>query len=228
MQAFLSFNVNFLLNRRGLLCLIGCLVSACSTSLLAPRLETSSPPVLSKIALVGIEGEENTRTIIEVAWVNQCLRQGIFTLISRQRVEEARQAPGQDPLDLKGIAQKVGADYALVIHVLEWQTQFQKTPVTTVISDSQWAAEQGSSQRQQIQWVKTLEGQVRFQFEWIPVRAGSLRTQVIEERGRVSAEVLASQGNSSLPSPLSFLSELTEKAFAQAWPSVQSSSGKGR
>ena len=61
-----------------------------------------------KVALVDIDGEDSSRSVVEVALINQLLKRGTFILINKKEVDAAKALPEMSPLDWKGIFEYVG------------------------------------------------------------------------------------------------------------------------
>jgi len=188
--------------------------AACSS---APK----NRPVLSemegkKVALVSIEGSETQKRIIEVALVNQLVRNGSFLLIPREEVDRARTHPAQDPRDIQGIARRSKADYALTAKVAEFLAEEREGYSEEKVEyDSLLAQERGESRASTTRLfkVKSLEGKVKIQLRFIDLDAHQVR-----EGDALAQQTLRSSGKRGapkLPPKLRFLEKLTQQAFAE-------------
>ena len=139
-----------------------------------------------KIALASIEGDDSAKKIVEVAVINQLVKKGSFTLISKQDFEAARRAPEQDPEDLEAAARKAGAGYALFIKVLEFDAKIREGYSEEEVIDTQLAAETGTDGKtQQILRVKSLDGRVKYELRFVnliteDVKSGIAEAQKVE------------------------------------------------
>ncbi len=191
------------------------LLMACSSS---PK-KLFNQPILSelqgkKIALVSIEGEPTAQKIIEVALVNQLIQRGSFILVAKPEIEAARSAPEQNPLDWKGIAKKVGADYALQIQVLQFNSSIHSGYSSREMIDTQLADEQGTDGKtDQVFQVKTLEGQVRFSLNFTNLINNDFRIALAQAQNKVLQS--AETSSIHLPPKLRFLEDLSNQAFKQ-------------
>jgi hypothetical protein len=165
-----------------------------------------------KVALVGVDGEDTARKVIEVSLVNQLVQRGTFILISKQDLEQARLAPEQDPMDWKGIAKRSGAEVALRAKVLKFDAQDYSGYTSEEVYDSQLAEEHGTDGKtQRVYKVKSLNGDVQILLEFTTLDDTDTRSAVAEAQDKV----VESEKTSSihLPARLRFLETLTNKAF---------------
>ncbi len=186
----------------------------CSSAQKAQKVSALSGLEGKKIALISVEGEETSKKIVEVALVNQLIRKGSFNLVPKQEVEAARAEPQQNPMDWKGIAARTGADYALVVHVLDFSADTREGYSTEEIYDSQLAAEQGTDGKtQRVFKLKSMEGHVKMEIRFRPVGAGADQSGTAEASQRV--EENARSSSIHLPPKLRFLEELSNRAFKE-------------
>jgi hypothetical protein len=188
---------------------------------------TRTTPKLSelegkKVALVEVESEPTQRQMIEVALVNQLVRDGSFELISKQAIDQARSAPDLSPTDWQGIAKRAGADLALRARVIEFTAQDHEGFTRVEKEDSLLAAEQGESARKSKQLVraKSIEGRVQIELSFTELANSShdnsqskTRQAVAEATETVTSD--QSQGPIQLPGKMRFLEKLTNRAFAE-------------
>lgn len=165
-----------------------------------------------KVALVDVTAEATSRRIVEVALVNQLIKNGTFILISKQDVDAARGAVDQDPRDWKGIARRAGADYALRANVLQFDAVEHKGYSERQVEDSQLEAETGNGKTQQVYPVKSLDGHVRIQLEFTDLAHDDGRSAVAEAQDLVTSE--GKDEAIHLPPRMSFLETLTNRALA--------------
>jgi hypothetical protein len=182
-------------------------------------------PVLSdlegkKVALVEIDGEPTARAVVEVALINQLLKQGTFEIISKQDLAKARNAPGQDPRDWTGIAKAAGADYALKAKVLNFDSEVHDGYSNVEVDDSEMAAEMGEKARktQRLYKVKKLDGNVRVQLDFAHLESreskdADLRSAVAQAEDHFTADEQA--GAIHLPPRLRFLETIANQAFSK-------------
>ncbi len=190
--------------------------SGCSS---APKKSTPELAQLEgkKVALLEIQGEATSRSVVEVALINQLVRRGTFILISKPDLEKARQDPALDPTDWRAIANAVGADYALKARVLEFDTTEREGYSAVEEEDSQLAEERGSNEAKtkRLYKVKSLEGRVKVQLEFTDLHAmkgdPDTRVAIAEKEDRVVAE--AKTRGIRLPPRLRFLEKLSNEAF---------------
>ena len=186
-------------------------VTGCSSTKTKPTAELSDIRG-KKVALVSIDGDSNSQKIVEVALVNQLISRGTFVLVSKGELERARSVPQQDPLDSKGLARAVKADYALQAKVLKFEALTEEGYSTEESVDSQLAEEQGNDGKtQRVFKLKSLEGQVQVQLLFDPVGSGEPISGTAEAHKRVEAS--AKSSSIHLPPRLRFLESLTNQAF---------------
>lgn len=172
-----------------------------------------------KVALIEIEGESTSRSIVEVALVNQLLQHGSFVLVSKQDVEAARRAPEQDPRDWKGIAKRAGADYALRGKILEFDADTREGYSSEEVEDSQLAEERGedAAKTERLFKVKSVTGKVRVELEFADLNSpkdpkdndtrigiAESQDQVVQEERKLAAR---------MPPKLRFLEKIANEAF---------------
>jgi len=172
-----------------------------------------------KVALVEVEAETTQRQMIEVALVNQLVRDGSFELISKQAIDEARRAPEISPDDWKALAKKAGAEVALRARVVEMEAKDHKGWTRIEKEDSLLAAEQGESARKSKQLVRaqSLEGRVQIELAFTDLITSEnpdteTRKAIAEATETVSSD--QSQGPIQLPAKMRFLEKLVNRAFA--------------
>jgi hypothetical protein len=201
-----------------LLALIGVSWTSCSSG---PKRTTPELSKLEgkKVALVEVEAEPTARRIVEVALVNQLVKDGTFILVSKQDVDAARTQPKTDLLNPIDIARAAGADFALLARVLEFDATTREGYSKEVVEDSQLAEERGEKERmtERLYKVKSLTGKVRVEMTFLPAAADAdlsdRRTAVAEADQVVTAEAKTSAAR--LPPKMRFLEELTNQAFAK-------------
>ena len=195
--------------------------SACSS---APK---RTPPKLSelegkKVALIEVESEPTQRQMVEVALVNQLVRDGTFELVSKQEVDKARTLPDVSPTDWQEMARRAGADLALRARVLEFKADDHEGWTRITREDSVLAAEQGEAARKSKPLVRarSLEGSVKVELTFTDLRvtgardgAGETRSAVAEASETVSSD--QSQGPIQRPLRMRFLEKLVNRAFAE-------------
>jgi hypothetical protein len=196
------------------------LVGACASS----KLRTT--PELSKlagkrVALVQIDAEETSRKTIEVALVNQLIKNGTFELISREEVETAKAAFNQWPDDFKGLGSKLGADYVLSAKVLAFNADVHEGYDRIVEDDSLMAKERGEKARktERLVKVKSLDGLVTVRLNFTNLKDGDVREA--DATAQDSVRKTSEKEAIHLPPKMSFLQNLAGKAFAQFFEQYQ-------
>lgn len=195
--------------------------SACSS---APQRTTPKLSDLEgkKVALIEVESEPTQRQMVEVALVNQLVRDGTFELVNKKEVDKARTLPDVSPTDWKEMARRAGADLALKARVLEFKADDHEGWTRVDREDSVLAAEQGESARKSKQLVraKSLEGSVKVELSFTDLRAlgsaegaGETRSAIAEATETVSSD--QSKGPIQLPLRMRFLEKLVNRAFAE-------------
>ncbi len=168
-----------------------------------------------KVALISIDGEKTSRSIVEVALVNQLMKRGSFELVGKREVDAARGAASQDTTDWIGVARKAGADYALKANVLQFDAVENEGYSSEKVEDSQMAAERGEDHRMvdRLYKVKSLDGKVRVQLDFAKTdeKDPDLRSGVAEAEQKVTAE--GKTGGIHLPPRLRFLETIANEAF---------------
>ncbi len=175
-----------------------------------------------KVALIEVESEATQRQIIEVALVNQLVRDGTFELVSKQAVDHARRSHDILPTDWRELARRSGADLALQAKVIEFAADDHEGWTRIEKDDSLLAAEQGESARKSKQLVRarSLEGRVKVELAFTDLRpegsadgAGETRKALAEATETVSSD--QSEGPIQLPGKMRFLEKLVNRAFAE-------------
>ncbi len=168
-----------------------------------------------KVALIEVQGEESSRKIVEVALVNQLIKNGTFILLPKQDVDAARVAVDQDSTDWKGVAKRAGAEVALRARVLKFSADTSEGYSSEIVDDSQMAEERGESARkvEQLYKVKAIKGDVQVELQFATLADDDIRYAVAEAQETVKAE--GNKGGIHLPPKLGFLEKLTNEAFAR-------------
>lgn len=173
-----------------------------------------------KVALVDIQGEETSKKVIEVALINQLVRTGNFVIISKQDLQAAKLAPDVDPSNIKAVAQRAGADFALTAKVLSFDADTRMGYDAIKVEDSQLEAETGDGKTEQIYKVRQLSGHVKVQLEFADLSGKSPGKSGIAERsGQVTQE--AKDSAAHLPPRLRFLEDLSNQAFHDFFETYQ-------
>lgn len=166
-----------------------------------------------KVAVVEIDAEETPRKVIEVALVNQLIQHGSFILASREEVTKARGAVDLKAGDWKELTRRVGADYALLAKVLQFDADLHEGYNKEETEDSQLEAERGDGRTERVYKAKSLEGKVRVELSFVRIFDNDTRTGVAE-----AEETLVQEAKSEaihLPPKLGFLEKLANKAFKE-------------
>ncbi len=168
-----------------------------------------------KVALIEVQGEETARKIVEVALVNQLIKNGTFILLPKQDVDAARVSVDQDSTDWKGVAKRAGAEVALRARVLKFDATTSEGYSSEIVDDSQMAEERGEDARkvEQLYKVKAMKGDVQVELQFATLSDGDIRYAVAEYQEEVKAE--GNKGGIHLPPKLGFLEKLTNEAFAR-------------
>ncbi len=186
---------------------------ACSSAPKNPALELSAFEG-KKVALVEIDAEPTARSVVEVALVNQLVQRGTFFLIPKKEVEEVRTSPNQDPTDWRGIAKQAHADIALRAFVRKFETTAQDGYAKEIVTDSQYAEEQGSDGKiERLTPVKTLSGEVQVELQWTDLDKNETKNGIAE--AKKSTEEKAQKSAIHLPPRLRFLESITNQAFSK-------------
>ncbi len=166
-----------------------------------------------KVALVEMQGEATARKIVEVALVNQLVKKGTFQLISKQEVENARAAADLKATDYIELAKRVSADYALSIEIKNFDAVTREHYDSIEEEDSQLTEERGKDEAKTKRYfkVKMLDAHVLIQFEFVGTQDHDLQTGVAEATDH--AEASAQKEAAHLPSHLSFMEKVTQKAI---------------
>lgn len=168
-----------------------------------------------KVALVSLEGEPTSRSIVEVALVNRLIERGSFVVVSKQDVEKARTAPDLNPTDWKNLARRAGAEIALRARVAEFDATEREGYSTVEENDSQLAAELGRPASEvkttRAYKVRSLHGRVRVDLEFTDLTTDDTRTAPAEAEDTIAAESKDTAGH--LPPKLRFLERLSNEAF---------------
>lgn len=164
-----------------------------------------------KVALVEIDGEATARAIVEVALVNQLIKDGTFILVPKQDVQSARTAPSINPGDWQAIAKAAGADYALRADVLEFSADEREGYSTEEVDDSQLKKERGDGRTQRIYKEKSLTSKVRVELKFADLSQNDIRAGIAEAEDQVRAE--AKNSSAHLPPRLRFLEKTANEAF---------------
>ncbi|MCM2323728.1 MAG: hypothetical protein NDJ90_10755 [Oligoflexia bacterium] len=184
------------------------LAGCASTPRKTPEL---SSMVGKKVALVELDGEASSRSIIEVSLVNQLRQRGTFLLLPKQDIEAVRGQPDLNPTDWKELARRAGAEYALRAKVLQFDADTREGYNEEEIEDSQLEAERGDGRTKRLFKVKSLTGQVRIELEFTELTTSDTRVGIAEAHDEVRAEARASAAH--LPPKLRFLEKLANEAF---------------
>lgn len=165
-----------------------------------------------KVALVEIEGESTGRKVVEVALVNQLLREGTFILVPKKDLDLIRQTPESETAQAQDLARRAGADFALKVRLLEFEANETQGFNEEEIEDSQLKAERGGSGiTRRLNRVRSLQGQVRAQLEFIDVNTSEVQIGIAQHTDQVTVEQKTSAAH--LPPRLRFLEAMTQKAF---------------
>jgi hypothetical protein len=174
-----------------------------------------SDMVGKKVALIEVDGEGTARSVVEVALINQLVKNGTFEVLSKEAVNASRADPTQDPRDWLGIARRAGADYGLKAKVLEFFGEEKQGYSTEEVYDSQLAAERGEKEgkTQRLYKVKSLTGRVRVQLDFTRTdeKDPDPRSAVAEQDGTITAEAKTEAAH--LPPRLRYLETLANEAF---------------
>lgn len=169
-----------------------------------------------KVALIGVEGEATSRSVVEVALINQLVRTGTFEIVSKQEVDAARNAPDVDPTDWKTVSRRAGADYALQAKVLAFSAETKKGYSEEAIEDSQLEEETGNGKTTRMIKVERMDGHVSVELQFTDVSekgSGETRSGIAERSDSVTAE--GKTGAVHLPPKLRFLEKIANEAFHQ-------------
>ena len=175
-----------------------------------------------KVALVEIDAEPTARSVVEVALINQLVSRGSFILVSKGEIEAARKAPDISPTDLKGIARKAGADYALTARVLQFDADNRESYSAVEEEDSQLEAERGDGKTERIVKQKSLAGIVRVQLQFSGVSKEAdpePRTGIAEAEKEIVED--SKTGAIHLPPKMRFLESLANEAFRKFFDQYQ-------
>lgn len=188
----------------------------------APTQDTYEKPTLSefegkKVALVSIDGESASRSVAEVALINQLVKSGQFILISKQDVSAARAKHNVNPNDPMAVAKASDADLALMIHVKQFDAVEREGYSKEKEYDEQLAAERGEKEghTERIFKVKSLTGTVKIELEFIDAQTGS--TKRFEEGAEEVLTADARKGAIHFPPVLRFLEKLMNQAMARVF-----------
>jgi hypothetical protein len=164
-----------------------------------------------KVALVEILGEPTSVQVVEVALVNQLIARGTFELVSKKAVDAAKADPSVDTTDVKAIAKKAGADYALRVRIADFATDVTQGYSTEEVEDSQLKAERGDGKTERLYKVKAMEGRFEAELTFVDLTTGETRsgTAKFQDKAESSEKTSAAK----LPLRLSFLSKLANEAF---------------
>jgi len=166
-----------------------------------------------KVALMEIEGESFQRSSIEVALVNQLKKNGTFILLNKRDIEEVRSRAEFKADDWKKIAKSAGADFALRVRVLKFETEIREGYSKDKIEDPLLAKETGKDEQERLYKVKSIEGEVRFEIQWHDLNTDKAEYGVTESRKVVSND--NRNGAIRLPARLIYLEMLSNEAFAK-------------
>ncbi|MDR3607226.1 MAG: hypothetical protein P4M08_07595 [Oligoflexia bacterium] len=166
-----------------------------------------------KVALVGVEGPDTARSVVEVALVNQLTQHGSFILISKPEVEAARRSPDQDPTDTTGLAARAGADFALQARVLRFDADEKSGYSEQTVEDSQLEAETGNGKTEQVYKVKRLDGAVAVELIFTDTHTKKVFSDIA--RATESTQEDSRHGAIHLPPRLRFLEKIANAAFAK-------------
>ena len=168
-----------------------------------------------KVALVGVDGEETARKVVEVALINQLSLRGTFILVSQEDLETAKASPAQDPTDWKGLAKRAGADFALRAKVLNFDADERQGYSEETVEDSVIAEEQGeeNAKTTHLYKVKSLTGHVKVQLDFTDVKSSETRSAVAEAKDITTEEGKTQAAH--LPPRLRYLENLSNQAFAK-------------
>ena len=203
----------------GLLCsFLIFFLAGCSSSQKKNSSDDVAPIALSqlhgkKIVLSEIHGESTAKKIIEVALVNQLVKEGSFILLAKKEIEKLRHQYDTDTSDMEALAKQAGADYSLQIRVIEFEASFHEGHFIEEVEDSQYEEEQGNSEKLKKTFqIKTLEGRVKAKLEFRPLKEGDKTLS-----GTAQAYEKIEKNNKKeaiqFPPKLGFLENLTNKAF---------------
>lgn len=168
-----------------------------------------------KVALVDVDGESTARSVVEVALINQLTQKGTFILVAKQDVDTAKTDYCQDPTNLRGIAQRAGADYALKAKVLTFDATENQGYSEEKYEDSQLAEEQGDDAKDatRVYKVKSMTAKVKVELTFTDVKTGETRSAPAEADDRVTSD--ARNEAIHLPPRLRFLEKVSNEAFAK-------------
>lgn len=204
------------------LCISGSLalsLGACSSAKKKGNLELSSLHG-KKVALVGVDGEETSQRVVEVALINQLVQNGTFILLSKQDVEQAKLVPEQDPTDWRGIARRAGGEVALRAKVLNFDAEERQGYSTEEVYDSQLAEEMGTNGKtERVYKVKSLDGYVQVHLDFTLLDNNEDHSGIAEAKDRVVAS--AKDSSIHLPPKLRFLENIANKAFKEFFEKYQ-------
>lgn len=144
-----------------------------------------------KVALVEVRGEPTAAKIVEVALVNELVKDGTFELINKR---EGR----------------TGAEFLLQINVIDFTATENTGYDRLEVEDSQLKAETGQARTERLVKVKSLKGVVRCEFQFTNVASGETRTASAEATETFVAN--EEQGSIRLPPRLRFLEQIAQKA----------------
>ena len=184
----------------------------CSSSVKKTAPELSSLEG-KKIALLEVEGEATSRSVVEVALINQIQRRGTFILVSKENLAKARQDVDLLATDWKNIARRAGADVALRAKVQKFSAENHEGYSSETVEDSELAAEQGGNagKTEHVYKVKSLDAEVAVKLEFTDLETDEVRTAVAKAKDVVTAD--AREGGIHLPPRLRFLEKLSNQAF---------------
>lgn len=166
------------------------------------------------VALMAVDGESTAKKVVEVALINQLVKNGTFIIVNKRDVEAARKRPEIDPMDWKRVAEAAGADLALNAKVLKFSADTQEGYSEEEVEDSQLAEERGDDGKtKRVYKVRSMKGEVEVELQFADVKNEDLKRGVAHGEDTVTVE--AKDSAAHLPPALRFLEKIANKAFEE-------------